>query len=583
MRTLKGRMTDLIATVLVLALVSGWFLVGNSVEERMISQTENDLLSRVTILAGVLQDSGVKGVESNVTRWAGDARTRVTLITMDGKVIFDSEADPATMDSHAGRPEVREALLSGTGINTRYSRSIESDQIYVARLAARPDGEALVVRISLSLSEVESAVASARKRILVSLAFAGIASLIAGLFFIRQVTRPLEELTISALETKNGAKLRFPSSGSLEIQRLATALGGMSERLDEVLEDLRREKAYLRSLLEALPTGVLVVDMQKKIRYANAALGKLLRDIPDRMDGCFYTGAIRKPELIDLIDSAFGGEDRRESFVVRDRTETFLEAQSVNIGQGVLVVLNDFTERHRLEETRRTFVADAGHELQTPLTSIRAAAELLLDEGGPNPEATRELAEKIVLQQERMTTLVDDLLLLSRLESVVTPEKGELVELDRVMEEAVSYHRELPQASSIRWETTINGPAPFTGRPDELDRAFGNLLDNAVKYTRKRFGDSPGGVIKVSLEHHGDLWKIMIEDNGTGIDESVREAVFERFQRGEKSRSRSAGYSGGYGLGLAIVKRIVESHGGKIEALKSDEGALLAVTLPCNV
>jgi len=583
MRTLRGRMTDLIATVLVLALASGWFLVGNSIEERMIAQTEDDLLARVTILAGVIQDSGIKGVVSNVSRWGRDYATRITIVAMNGDVIFDNEADPATLDNHADRPEIRKALLSGTGINTRYSRSMETDQIYVARIAADPQGEAVVVRISLSLADVEAAVVSSRKRILASLAFAGLVSLIVGLFFIRQVSGPLEELTLSALEAGKGGKLRFPSSGSVEVQRLAAALEGMSERLDEAAVALTREQEYLRSILESIPAGILVVDRQKKIRYANAALSRLLRDMPDKMDGAFYTGAIRKPELIELIDRAFEGRESRESFVVRDRFETFLEAQSVIVEHGVLVVLHDLTERHRLEETRKTFVADAGHELQTPLTSIRAAAELLLDEGEARPEATREMAGKIIMQQERMTALVDDLLLLSRLESTAPSERGELLDLETIISESISYHRENPQARSIGWEISLAGPAPFIGRPDELARAFGNLLDNAVKYTRKRFGDAPGGVISVKMERLDSVWRVLFGDNGTGIDDMVREAVFERFQRGEKSRFREGGSPGGYGLGLAIVRRIVESHGGMIEVLQNTDGALLSISLPCNV
>jgi len=226
MRTLKGRMTDLIATVLVLALLSGWFLVGNTVEERMISQAKENLLSRIAILAGVIQDTGIEGLITNISRWSRDDGTRVTLVAMNGKVLFDNEADPGTMDNHAGRPEIREALLSGTGINTRYSRSIEADQIYVARLAADPSGEGIVLRLSISLADVGSAVGSARRRILASLAFAGFVSLLAGLYFIRQVSRPLEELTRSALESTDGTRLRFPSTGSVEVQRLAAARRG---------------------------------------------------------------------------------------------------------------------------------------------------------------------------------------------------------------------------------------------------------------------------------------------------------------------------------------------------------------------
>ncbi|MDD4023921.1 MAG: ATP-binding protein [Synergistales bacterium] len=580
MRTLKGRMTDLIATVLVLALLSGWFLVGNTVEERMVSQAKENLLSRIAILSGVIQDMGIEGLITNVSRWSRDDGTRVTLVAMNGKVLFDNEADPETMDNHAGRPEIREALLSGMGINTRYSRSIEADQIYVARLAADPSGEGIVVRLSISLAEVGSAVASARRRILASLAFAGFVSLLAGLYFIRQVSRPLEELTRSAMESINGTRLRFPGTGSVEVQRLAAALEGMSSRLDDALAALEREKAYLRSLLESLPAGVLVVDREKKIRYANAALGRLLRDLPEKMDGALYTGAIRKPELIDLIDRAFKGDDRRESFVVREKAEIFLEAQAVSIADGVLVVVHDMTERHRLEETRRTFIADAGHEFQTPLTSIRAAAELLLDDASPDPEKTRDMAGKIVLQQERMTALVDDLLLLSRLESDITPEPGEPLDLKEMIEDVVNYQKETPQAAYIAWEMELPDGAPFNGRPGEIGRALGNLVDNAVKYTRKRFGETPGGVIRVSMEEQDKGWKILVGDNGTGIDEKIRETVFERFKRGETSRYREGVSPGGYGLGLAIARRVIESHGGSIEFLDSPEGALLSVFIP---
>lgn len=580
MRTLKGRMTDLIATVLVLSMLAGWFLVGNTVEERMISQAKEDLISRLAILAGILQDSGTQGLVGNVGRWSRDLGTRVTLVAMDGRVLYDSEADPGTMDNHSGRPEIREALLYGTGINTRFSRSLEDDRIYVARLAADPQGDGLVIRLSVSLEDVGSAVAPARRRVLASLAFAGLISLLVGLFFIRQVSRPIEELTVTALRIDEDERPRFPDRGTVEVQRLARALEGMSSRLEGVMADLKREKAYLKSLLESLPVGVLVVDREKKIRYANAALGRLLRDLPERADGALYTGAVRDPGLIELIDRAFEGEDRTASFVLRDRTETFLEAQSVSVRGGVLVVVHDLTERRRLEEARRTFMADAGHELQTPLTSIRAAAELLLDDPAPDLEKTRDLAGKIILQQERMTALVDDLLLLSRLESDITPEPGEPLDLKEMIEDVVNYQKETPQAAYIAWEMELPDGAPFNGRPGEIGRALGNLVDNAVKYTRKRFGETPGGVIRVSMEEQDKGWKILVGDNGTGIDEKIRETVFERFKRGETSRYREGVSPGGYGLGLAIARRIIESHGGSIEAQDISEGASISVFFP---
>jgi len=179
-----------------------------------------------------------------------------------------------------------------------------------------------------------------------------------------------------------------------------------------------------------------------------------------------------------------------------------------------------------------------------------------------------------------MTALVDDLLLLSRLESDITPEPGEPLDLKEMIEDVVNYQKETPQAAYIAWEMELPDGAPFNGRPGEIGRALGNLVDNAVKYTRKRFGETPGGVIRVSMEEQDKGWKILVGDNGTGIDEKIRETVFERFKRGETSRYREGVSPGGYGLGLAIARRIIESHGGSIEALDISEGASISVFFP---
>jgi len=579
MKTLRGRMTDLVAMVLALALLAGWLLIAGSIENRMHEQARNNLESQLAIIAGIMKTDGLQGLEINVRGWPGEQLTRVTVIAMDGKVLFDNEADPATMDNHAGRPEVRQALLSGDGSNLRYSRTMESDYLYLTRLAATPDGTALVIRVSRSLAYIAAAVSDARWRLLASLLLAGAVSMIAGLWFVRQITSPLEDLTRSALRLQEGESFHFPASGSSEVQRLASALQDMSQRLDSAIGDLRLERGYLKSLLESLPVGVLVVDSEGRIRYANAALSELLRDTPRKMENTPYLSAIKAPELLGLLEKAFRGAPGRETLFVLGKTERFLEAQALPIESGALVVLNDLTERQRLEEARRTFVADAGHELQTPLTAIRAAAELLVQGGDVLEGTVTRMAGKIVEQQERMTSLVDDMLLLSRLESGTPPvEEPEDLDLASMLGSLVENFRSHPLASFIEIEENLPEKAPFRGASEEMRRAFGNLLDNAVKYTRQRFSDSPGGRVLVCLFDRGDNWELIFEDNGVGVPPEVRETVFERFQRGERHRSRSG--AGGYGLGLAIVKRIVSSHGGRIETLEPQEGALFRLLLP---
>ncbi len=582
MRTLKGKMTDLVAMVLALTLLAGWFVVGNGIEERLHSQAKASLVEQIEILAGTLQETGLAGFENILRTVEGTTKTRFTVVNMSGKVLYDNQADPATMDNHADRPEIREAMLRGTGITSRYSRSLGEEQLYVARLVVDPLGNTMVLRTSASLRYIQDAVTSARIRLLVSLLLAGGLAVIAGLFFLRQVTDPLEDLTLAALKLQEGEKPPFPSSGTLEVKRLASALEDLSKRLDSTLDNLRREQGYLRFLLESLPVGVLVVDDEGHIRYANSALSSLLRDVPGKIEGTPYLSAIKTPELLELIEKTLNGIGDRIVFTVRGREETFLEAQAVKIDWGVLVVLNDLTDRMRLEESRKAFVADAGHELQTPLTAIRAAAEFLADERSVSDEKRRSLARKIIDQQERMTALVDDLLLLSRLESKIPVEEPETLDLADLLSSLVDNLQANPMAESIEIETSLTGPAPFEGRPTDLWRAFGNLLDNAVKYTRKRFGENPGGRVRVSLGRLEGNWEIVIEDNGVGIPPRARDVIFERFHRAEPDRSREETVSGGYGLGLSIAKRVFEAHGGSITTADTTEGARFVVKLPAG-
>ncbi|MGC9489935.1 MAG: ATP-binding protein [Thermovirgaceae bacterium] len=580
MRTLKGRMTDLVAMVLALALLAGWFVVGNGIEEHMHRQARTSLLDQMELLAGVLGETGLDGFSNVLRNVEPETGTRVTVINMSGRVLFDTQADPTTMDNHASRPEIRESMLTGTGISSRYSRSLGEEQLYIARLATDPRGDTMILRASVSLRYIQEAVNAARTRLLFSLFFAGGAAMAAGLILLRQVTKPLEELTRAAFNLQEGQKPRFPSSGTLEVQRLASALEDMSNRLEGAMGDLRREKGYFRFLLESLPVGVLVVDDGGRIRYANSALSSLLRDVPEKIEGTPYLSAIKAPELLELLEKAYKGRSGRAVFSVRGVEEKFLEAQVIKIDWGVLAVLNDLTDRMRLEQSRKAFVADAGHELQTPLTAIRAAAELLADDKDLDSEKRRSIAGKILTQQERMTALVDDLLLLSRLESEVPSEEPREIDLAGLLDSLVENILASPQAESIEVERDIAGPAVVSGRPGDLWRAFGNILDNAVKYTKKRFGDKPGGKIRVTLGPSGDSWDVIIEDNGIGVPPQAKEIIFERFQRAETDRSREGLPSGGYGLGLAIARRIFEAHGGAITLGDSAEGARFTIRLP---
>jgi len=581
MRTLKGKMTDLVAIVVVLVLISGWFFIGKNVENQLYRQAENSIFSLMEVLSAVIEEDGIHGLISNAERWKAGASNRISLITFDGTVIYDNKLDPKTLDNHASRPEIREAMLKGFGKDLRYSRSIKEESLYMARSVADNEGRPYVLRVSLPLSYMDQAIFEARKGLLFSLLAAGCIALVVGLFFSRQISKPLEDLTKEALKNEKGQLSIGKKANILEVFKLSEALENMSKKLEKTMEDLKREQCYLESLLDSLPIGVMVIDKNEKIRYANSAISYALREAPNLSKGLPFQSVIKIPELINLLEKAFQGKDSKITFTSINKIERYLQAQSLTIKWGVMVVITDLTERILLEESRKAFIADAGHELQTPLAIIRGAAELLLENEKMSHQEAKELAKKIITQQERMTALVDDLLLLSRLESRPHQPKREKVDLAFLLKNLTEEAKNLPAAEKITITCAVPDEAAILGDMEELQRAFWNVVENAVKYTRKRFQDHKGGKVTLSLKKEGEWFLVSIDDNGVGIPYELKDIIFERFQRGEKDRSRYASKTGGYGLGLAIAQRIIKGHGGNIYAEEKEEGARFCIKLHC--
>lgn len=179
-----------------------------------------------------------------------------------------------------------------------------------------------------------------------------------------------------------------------------------------------------------------------------------------------------------------------------------------------------------------------------------------------------------------MTGLVEDLLLLSRLESGVPVDRTERVDLAPLLGSLLEGARLNPDAGRLQWETALPSSAEVPGRYEELRRAFGNLIDNASKYTLRRFGDKVGGLLRVTLEPKDGGWLFTIQDNGVGIPPAMLDRIFERFQRAEAHRFRGSTEKGGYGLGLSIARRVAESHKGWIRVESPNEGARFLLWLP---
>jgi len=307
----------------------------------------------------------------------------------------------------------------------------------------------------------------------------------------------------------------------------------MAENLQHALENLSQQRNDLKQLIDLLPAGVILIDNEGRVRYINeSAINSL--DMPQGdYTGKPFIGVAGISKLMELYDTLRISPEA--SVEIATSKNKYLNCKGRRISKGFLLLITDMTEQRQLELARRNFMADASHEFQTPLTVIRASAEIIMDNPELPQEEQRELLKKIVNQQERLSKLVDDLLYLAKLEAQPNKsmmQKRQIVDLAQLLREIVDEYRDYPQARKISWNVVIEPEsANILASPEELKKAIGNVIDNALKFTRQKYEDEDGGFISVSLIDGHTHWRIQISDNGVGISEDMTEGIYERFQR----------------------------------------------------
>ena len=576
--TLRKKVILALTLVMALAFAGSIMLFTGILRRHIIEQNRAELGSQTAAIAKVIGDAGLDAFRTDLAKWKAIFRGRITIIDDGGKVILDSDANPATLENHRDRPEVKVALAGGEGTSLRWSGSLNTYMLYAAR---RTDaaGRALLVRVALPLDTLRKTLVTIRDRFLIFLLLGAVVVYLVGAWTVRRFFRPLERIVDSADRIADGEDARFPLMSDPDLRRLTGALNAMSEKLRGALDDLRSEREDLSRIVTSLPVGVILLDDAKKVRYINGVAVSLLDIRPSVEPGVPAERILPAADIYTLIEESIGGKDACLELDLPGSRRRFLRICARRTATGTLLVVTDLTEERALEQSRRDFIADAGHELQTPLTAVRAAAEYLLEEeDGESPQ--RKCLVTIIEQQERMTKLVDDLLLLSRVEGQPPRDDPEPVDLSGVVSLLVNELHSHPLAGVIRIEADITPGATVNGRREDLARAAQNVLENAVKYVHERFGSEEGGRIDVSLQLGEGRYFLLVRDNGVGITEESAARIFERFSRGDSHRARGRWGKGGYGLGLAIAKRIVAGYGGDIRLLRNDNGATFEIEIP---
>ncbi len=489
--------------------------------------------------------------QATVRRLGSEHNLRITLIDRTGRVRAESDvSDLATANiaNHADRPEVQAALAGKIGTATRRSETIGTNYHYVAI----PGGPG-VVRVATPLDRMAQTVRQARRSMfwsaLLALAIGmGLAYVVA-----RSVARPLLSLTAASRAIAAGNLPRFPHSGIPDIDALVQSLRQMSQQLTERFETLRAERAESRALVESMVEAVIASDDRGRIVTANPAARLLLgygEDTP--LPSVLELFRARGPR--EAIQSVLNG-DTVEREVRFDGRHLLINGRPLPSG-GIVLVMHDLSEMRRLETVRQDFVANASHELKTPLTSISGYTETLLQDD-PDGATRQRFLEIILANAQRLQRLVDDLLDLSRIESGRWQARPSDTDVTALARDAWHGFAERAESRGVSFE--VVGPTPFNARvdPDALRQILTNLFDNALRHS------SAGDRIACRVGAGTDGWSLAVEDTGTGIGQEHLPRIFERFYRVDAARSRA---QGGTGLGLSIVKHLVESHGGTVSA-----------------
>ncbi len=505
---------------------------------------------------------------------------RVTVVNPDGAVRADSRRDWHDMDSHIGRPEIQEALAGRPGFARRFSHSTGMRMLYVAHPLAADGAVQSVVRVAVPERSVLMLVQPMRQRALVANLLVLALVALVSLALSRHLSRPLEDLRQAAARLAVGERPRsWPEPATRETAALTEAMRDMADRLQEKLTTIELLLEEQRAIFDSMADGVLVVDPEERVLDLNRAAAALLGLEVDGARGRPLLEVARSARLNELVRASLGSA----APVVGDLTlygaqERFLQVRgtTLRVGErasGALLVLTDVTRLRELESMRRDFVANASHELKTPVTAIKGFAETLA-EGDLDPEQARRFTKTIARQADQLGALVEDLLELTRLEHA--REKGSLdrqeIDLAGVVWSAVELCADEARQKDIK--LVVRCPEGLLVQVDPMlwQRALVNLIDNAIKYS--------GGHTEVVIgtERDEKETRVSVRDQGCGIPAEHLARIFERFYRVDKSRSRKLG---GTGLGLSIVKHVAQSHGGDVTVASTPgQGSTFTLHLP---
>ncbi len=546
-----------------------------------LERSKEHYLSLASLVGDVLTDDKFydsTDYEEFVNYFAKKYDIRITIIDKNGEVHADSDTD-RPLENHKSREEVIDALNGRSSSVTRYSSTMK--QMYSYSAVPVTTGEfSGVLRIAVPLSEIKELNDQIINSVFYAILICFVLGVILAAFFTGLLTKPISEVAMAAGKISQGEyNIKIYTRDKSIVGKLASSFNVMAANLKGTIENLTRRNAELEAMLSSMAAGVVAVSDSSEILFYNKAFKEFVNLSQEELQGISLYNVIRNSAVFDAIDEVKGSNTSivKEGMISNKSTQ-YIRVTATPLGQdgthifGVLLIIEDITKMKKLENMRTDFVSNVTHELKTPLTSIRGFIDTLKQGAIQEEAVANRFLDIIDIEAERLYSLIQDILILSEIES-----KREYEVMPCDMNDCVESVIELlkPKLSEkVKFEFEPKPYLrPFYCNPDRMKQLFINLMDNAVKYTEE-------GSITVTCTEVDNRLLISIRDTGIGVRKEHLSRIFERFYRVDKGRSRK---QGGTGLGLSIVKHIVELYNGNLEVnSRPGEGTEFIISLPYN-
>lgn len=561
------RIFILYAIVFLAALTLIEIYITATVKNNYISNLEETFSVQISLIS---EDINFKktNIDAFCRELKGKIGTRITVITSNGKVIGDSDKDSSLMDNHLNRIEIEQAMLYNTGMTTRYSDTLKYDFLYIAKKIIRNGDFLGFVRVAVPLKDVDHSINILRIKIILVISLIMLATGIFSILqidYLRRLLRQITDFSKSLARGEIERRLFLKNAG--EFDEIAKNLTEMSEKLQYMIEKNHEEKKRLSVILKSIPDALLIIDSTGIVLLSSAASGKFFGST--EMLGKQYIEVVRSHDFFSLIDevrkkggssvSEFRLEHPEEKYVAVRVSPLFYRENELS---GYIAIFHDITKLKKLEQIRKDFVANVSHEIKTPITAIKGFADTLLEGALDDRGNALKFLKTIKSNSERINSLVDDLMTISRIELGVVRIEKSTVSTDEISENILAVFKSRAEEKGLYLKADINPEiTDIYADKNRLAQILTNLVDNSIKFTEK-------GGVTFGLDKKDNKIFLFVEDTGIGIPKRDIHRLGERFYRVDRARSRELG---GTGLGLAIVKHLVIAHGWEMK-IESTQG-----------